>query len=288
MKVLRGLLLAFLICFAAPVFAQKQIAIDFKDTLRKATIAVYHGKQKCEDSTVDSWLGPMKEWGCQFQRRFTCTATVIRRLSQIEYVGLTAGHCFDWSKKDEYFVTDKIGTKPVLHHINIIKFENDDRYDYGIFTFSSLSEYPIIEADTERLFPSVGSSVLNVNYSFGLVKQTTEGKVVSEKITDPAIRQMGDLKGRYLVDIGIGPGASGSAVVDAESHKIVGIVEAIFPGTQMPAIVMPLGQNFKDFTEDDSASIKPEEALKSSPNNGGSKSMKSPWQSFVDWLNKVL
>ena len=61
-----------------------------------------------------------------------------------------------------------------------------------------------------------------------------------------------------MVGIGVGPGASGSAVVDAQTGEIVGLVEAVFPGTQMPTVVIPTGQSLYNFIEDDSTGLKPD------------------------------
>jgi hypothetical protein len=82
-----------------------------------------------------------------------------------------------------------------------------------------------------------------------------EGPVVSNIIE----RNEGDIEGvrrRVLVQLPVGPGASGSPVVDENTHEIVGLVEGIFPGTQMPAVIIPTGNNFLDFLEDDSAGLK--------------------------------
>lgn len=287
-------ILALLICFVIPTFGQKPTpapvapAIDFKDSLRKSTLAVYQGKQECKNITQeDPLFGTFSQWGCGFQRRFTCTATVVGRLDGNTYAGLTAGHCFNWDNKDEYYVADKIGEKPVLHRISLIKFENDERYDYGVFKFQSSEEYQTIEVDTDSTkSPSVGTEITNVNYAFGLVEETIEGKVVSDRITDPARAGMRELKGRYLVGIGIGPGASGSAVVDNATHKIVGLVVAIFPGTQMSTIVISTGEMLRNFTQDDSAGIEPKKEPK--PPIMKATPKLSWWQSFIDWLNNLL
>jgi len=287
-------ILALLICFAIPTFGQKPTpapvapAIDFKDSLRKSTLAVYKGGQECKTITQeDPLFGSFSQWGCSFQRRFICTATVVARLGESTYVGLTAGHCFNWDNKNEYYVADKIGEKPVLHHINLIKFENDERYDYGVFKFQSSEEYPVIEIDTDSVkSPSVGTPVLNVNYAFGLVEETLEGKVVSDQVIDPARPGMKKLKGRYLVGIGVGPGASGSPIVDGTSHKIVGLVEAIFPGTQMSTIVISTGEMLRNFKQDDSAGIEPKKEPK--PPIMKAAVRVSLWQSFINWLNGLL
>lgn len=269
---IRNLILAVAISLSASsAFAAPKPKSNFRETLSQATIPVYHGKQVCKYTNVDTFFGSFPEWGCKFESRFTCTATVVGRQSEADYIGLTAGHCFDWKKKDEYYVSEQIGSRPVLRKIKLIKFEseNDDRYDFALFEFSSsMAEYPVIEVDYQsKLGPAVGSLVFNTNFSFGLVKQFTEGKVISDIIFDPAIASTSDLKGRYLVAIGLGPGASGSAVVDSK-HKIVGIVEAIFPGTQMPTVVMPTGQTLAHFMDDDSAGLQPKDEPKKNPQDG--------------------
>jgi hypothetical protein len=251
-------ILALFLSFATMAFAQVGPAqSDFKEQLSSSTLAVYYGKQVCKNADVETMFGPSQEWGCQLIRQFTCSATVVGQNGERGYIGLTAGHCFNWGDKDDYYVGDDVGEKSVLHKIQLIKFENDERYDFAVFSFRSGSQYPIISVDAESQGPVVGTDVLNVNYSFGLVQQILRGKVVSKMITDPAIGALKNTRGRYLVSIGLGPGASGSAIVDENTHKIVGIVEAVFPGTQMPTIIMPTGRALVNFMEDDSAGIRP-------------------------------
>ena len=257
---------------------------DFAGNLRKATVAVYQGKQVCENQTVLGYFDePEQEWGCKFKSRFTCTGTVIQAAGT-NYLGLTAGHCFDWDKKDEYYISETVGEKPVLKKIKLVKFENDERYDYAVFTFSSGIDYPAVPVELDSPGPVLETEIINVNFAFGLVKQTTHGLTVSEIITTPAVKGTEDLKGRFLVNIGVGPGASGSAVVDKNTGKIIGIVEAIFPATQMPTVVMPTGKSLVNFMEDDSAGIAPQKQ----PVPTGVHAVKhlSTWESFLALLHK--
>jgi hypothetical protein len=254
-KILRLAVLAAAL-LTAPFVCKAQADIN---KLSAATLAVYQGKQVCKWNSKTDIFGTDWEWGCEFKSHFTCTATVIDTDGRGNYVGLTDGHCFQWEHEKEYYISETIQDKPVVRHIVLQKFENDDRYDFAIFTFNSLNQYPAIEVDFESPTPAPGTKIMNVNFSLGLVKQFTSGQVVSDIITQPVPR-MKHLKGRYLVDIGIGPGASGSAVV-GENGKIVGLVEMIFPGTQMPTAAMPTaamptGQTLKNFLEDDSAGLK--------------------------------
>jgi hypothetical protein len=247
------LLALSLFVISAPAKQVKQAGPD----LAKSTLLVYHGKQVCKWTVERDFFFEMDRWGCAFETRFTCTATVVGAQGG-NYVGLTAGHCFNWKAADagEYFISDTLTDKPVVHKIHLIKFENDDRYDFALFEFNSLEHYDAIPL-AERVDLKVGDQVSNVNYAFGLAKQVTHGAVISTIIRSPALSGLKDTKGRFLVSIGVGPGASGSAVLNAKG-EIIGIVEAIFPGTQMPTIVMPTGKALKDFYQDDSAGLKPE------------------------------
>lgn len=281
MEILRCLVIVATL-FASPVFATTKPAdpvVPQTVNLKDATLAVYHGKQVCKYRTVDSFFGPYAEWGCKFESEFICTATVIETKGQGDYLGLTAGHCFDWDKEKDYYISSQIGQSPVLKSIRLKKFENDERYDFALFEFQSLNVYPVIPIGKD--IPAVGTQVNNVNFAFGLVKQFTEGKVVSDQVITPSRKQLENIKGRFLVNIGIGPGASGSAVV--VDGKIVGLVEAIFPDTQMPTVIIPTGQTFLNFKEDDSAGLKP----KPEPKKPDTPKLPEEEHSAA-WFNRVL
>lgn len=250
---------ALLLSSVVPVFAAKPQP-KFTDTLSKATLAVYAGEQVCGYKPVDLFYGTLDIWSCEFKTKFTCTATVIRADGRGNYAGLTAGHCFSYELMDKgvkYFVSESLSEHPVLNKIRLVKFANEPRYDYAIFTFRSLKDYPAIEIEKGNI-PGIGTEVENANFSLGVVKQVEEGKVVSTQITGHEDAEMDDLQGRFFVSIGVGPGASGSAIVDKKTHKIIGLVEAVFPGGQMATVAVPLGQQFINFVDDASAGIRPQ------------------------------
>jgi hypothetical protein len=258
---IRVVLVSALMIIAPSVFAQTPKEVEgigpqenFSETLSKASLEMYVGRQECGYTKVDSFFGPVDVWGCKFVAKPICTATTIRR-ADTTYIGVSTGHCVVpelYNKGYEYYVSDTVADNPVLNKITIMKWDNSDRYDYLVFMFYSLRERPTIEiAGKDDDIPAIGTEVLNVNFSLGIIKQVTEGKVLSGRITaDRADNK--DMVGRYFVSIGIGPGASGSAVVDKKTHKIVGLVEAVFRGTQMATVVVPMGKTFYDFADDDS------------------------------------
>jgi Trypsin-like peptidase domain len=258
---IRVVLVSALMIVAPAVFAQTPEVEgigpqeNFSDTLSKATLEMYVGRQECGYTATDTVFGPVDVWGCKFVAKPICTGTVIRR-EETTYLGVSTGHCVVpelYNKGYEYYVSDTVGDNPVLNKITIMKWDNSDRYDYLVFMFHSLRARPAIDmAGKDEDIPAIGTEVLNANFSLGIVKQVTEGKVLSGRITADRTDNK-YMAGRYFVSIGIGPGASGSAVVDKKTHKIVGLVEAVFRGTQMATVVVPMGKTFYDFVDDDSA-----------------------------------
>lgn len=249
-------------------------AEDFRETLSRATLAIYEGKQVCKWSSVTVggfFLEEAWKWGCEFKSTFHCTATVVETNGDGHYQALTAGHCFH-SPEAKYYVADDIGDNPVLREVKLLKYESTDRYDYALLTFSSLRTYPVIRLNGKDAgIPAIGTPVLNVNFGEGVGRATLEGKVASKGA------KVETLKNRYLVSIGIGPGASGSAIVDANTHEIVGLAEAIFPGTQMSSIVIPTGTQLADFIDDDSAGLRDQPQAGEPPRESHSTSSTYSW-----------
>ena len=258
---------------------EKQTTESFQKKLSKATQALYLGKQVCEYTPMDTIFGPMLFWTCTFKNRFVCTATIIDG-QEGDYVALTAGHCIDWKYEDNYYVADTVEDEPVLRHVKIVKADRSDRYDYAIIRFQSLKDYPTIDLNkSDDEIPDIGTPILNVNFSLGIGKEYLDGKVVSEKLYGDGLRN------RYLVSVGVGPGASGSAIVDNERRCIVGLAEMIVTGSQMPTIVIPTGKNLADFMDDDSAGLKPEpeDRTKLPKDQPPSKDEKPAWYSQL-WM----
>jgi hypothetical protein len=254
-KVLAGLFL--MLVLSLPTFSATPDE-EFKQNLGRATLALYHAEQKCAWVKKQIFIFDFNMWECKFEEHFVCTATVIAGDGAGTYLAVTAGHCFDWKEIDKYHLAENTFGKPVMHKVNVLKFENDERYDYGLVTFKSLRGLPIIQVSgMESDPPALGTSVLNVNISYGIIKEFAEGRVVSNVIEGDVDGRCSSCNGRYLVNIGLGPGASGSAIVNMQTHEIVGLAEAIFPETTMPTLVIPMGKRFADFYDDDSAGLKP-------------------------------
>jgi hypothetical protein len=257
-KTLATLILAVMLLFCSNVLAQTAES-ELRTNLSKATIGLYQAKQACKWVVVPSFFFDSREWTCEVKSKFVCTATVFSTNGDGDYLALTAGHCFDWEHIDEYYVSDEMSDHPALKKTTVVKFEDNTRYDYGVVRFhSTFTEYPPIKLAGmySSSIPAIGAKIINVNFSLGLIKQSLDGRVVSGAIGEVCK----DCRGRFLVSIGIAPGASGSAVVNEETGEIVGLVEMTVPGTQMATIVIPVGVQLANFMDDDSVGIKPKKA----------------------------
>lgn len=252
---IRTTALAALMCLI-PAHSRAQVGPvqeDFQQTLSKATLSVYQAKQVCGYKPFETIFGTFQVWGCNFERHFTCTATVIGQTGESEYLGLSAGHCINWAEEKNYYVGTTVGPEPVLHNIEILKSENDDRYDYVVFTFHSARPLPAIQVDMDGGIPALGTKVLNINFALGVGKHFSHGEVTSEPLDDDVIR----MKQRFMASIEGAPGASGSSVVDENTHKIIGLCEFGFNRGNLGTGVIPTGRRFIDFIDDDSAGMKP-------------------------------
>lgn len=244
---------------SAPVVAPE----NFRETLSKATLALYIGKQSLgiadEDEDIDDPAQSSK-----FESHFICTVTVIATDGEGTYVALTTGHCFMQEMIDKgysFYVSETVEKNPVLKLVEPLKYEDNGKYDYGLVKFESNRTYPVVKVDFSSPVPPLGTQVLNANFSLGIAKEVSVGPIVSGEIHN------GNEKydHRYLVQLPFGPGASGSPIVDEDTHKIVGLVEGMFRGTQMAAIIIVTGPNLADFIEDDSVGLKPLPKSESKP-----------------------
>lgn len=170
---------------------------------------------------------------------FLCSSTVVANRAsttahaKYEYLLLTAGHCVTGGGLPEdltFSVSDTIVLEDDVKDrtpVQVVRAEFDSKYDFAILYMESDKEYPVIEMSRE--VPKIESKVYTVNYSLGIAKQVSLGAVSSEVMTHNT-PDCGICEGRFMVHVFAAGGASGAAVVDEESGKIVGIGEFGFPG----------------------------------------------------------
>lgn len=167
-------------------------------------------------------------------RRFFCTTTAFEKTKD-GYNLLTAGHCAvdeDFPADLKYYVSENVvdvtGTEipAALLPVQLLKAWPEDKLgvDFAVFHLVSKNKYPIIRLGDESKV-SVGDTIVDVNFSKGLAKQTSEGLISSAIMqTAGASARCHVCKGDFFVQIYAGPGSSGSAVVSKRTHRILGVL----------------------------------------------------------------
>jgi hypothetical protein len=128
---------------------------------------------------------------------------------------------------------------------------------------------------------------LNVNFSLGIGKQIVRGVVTSDAVT------IDDMKKRFLTTLQTGPGSSGSAIVDAATGQIVGVLELGFPRSAMGAGGIPTGKLLFNFMEDDSAGLPMQPVVGEPPQPytppvlTTQDHLMALWEAFVTWLKSL-
>ena len=203
MKRLLALLCSSLLCLTLVSAAPKVRVNEDRADEYKATFALYASSESAGVSN-----------------RFICTAEAISKVKG-GYELLSAGHCTP-ANADElpsdltFEVSDRIGGE--LHPVQLVKAVMKEPIDYSIFYFPTDKKYPVLKLGNEQ-DSAIGDEVIVANCTEGVVKQAAKGEKVSGGISsDPEITTM------FEIQIMAGPGASGSAVVDAKSGKVIGIL----------------------------------------------------------------
>ncbi len=173
---------------------------------------------------------------------FLCSSTIVSERAVMnssgkhEYLLLTAGHCVTGDGLPEglvFGVREQIAEdspKPELQSVDVVRAQNDAKYDFAILHLVSDKVYPVIQI--ENNVPQIEDKVYDVNFSLGIAKQVALGVVASGVIDTQTSHGDCDIcKGRYMVHIFAAGGASGSAIISEKTNKIVGVGEFGFPGT---------------------------------------------------------
>jgi len=181
-----------------------------------------------------------------------CTATAYRKMEKgAGYRFASASHCVEGKTETEqkaakYFVTlDTNGAKTFIPASLVESGDKMKGDDFSIFLVKSDKEIPIVPLGDEKKL-SLGSPVINIAAPLGLGKQFFQGYISEMKIDRPPLNA-GDVNWHdaMLINIGGGPGSSGSSVVSTDQHAIIGFLVGS-TNANIGVIVIPVSQ-FKDF-----------------------------------------
>lgn len=157
-----------------------------------------------------------------------CTTEAYEKVSD-GYLLLTEGHCVNpdetGAPNDAKYFVAPLGARSEKDGdpVEIIKWQDDGEIDVAELHVKTSRYYEVLPLANKN--PQVEEKVFYVGYPKMINKVIFEGQVASEVgvVDDP--RCEGICKGRIVVQIGGGPGASGSAIVSEKSGQIVGLLE---------------------------------------------------------------
>ena len=156
---------------------------------------------------------------------FLCTAEVIgdKEVGHGMHVYrlLSAGHCVQLPPAGlQFSVADNVGGPRTS--VILVKAYMKADIDMALFDLITTKHYDVMEFgdDTDL---QVGDEVINPNFAAGLGKQLSRGDI-SSGVLIPSERCDEGCAGYFLAQIFGTGGASGSAVISARTHKIIGLV----------------------------------------------------------------
>jgi V8-like Glu-specific endopeptidase len=208
MKILRGLLLAACLIFAAPHADARN---KKHEAAAKATFVLY-GRSEKEG----------------IAHHALCTAFVYKKASDGYYL-LTAGHCFVNTSAPEdvtYAVAEgQIVDEPVLQPVELLNAVDDGKMDVAELHLKTTKQYPVLEFEKKPV--KIEDKIFYVGYPEMVSQVILTGRVDSNLMqSEGEHREPCDIcKGRFLVQTGGGPGASGSPVLNEHTGRVVGILE---------------------------------------------------------------
>lgn len=213
MKKLATLLLALILSLPLVVRGQSiQSPQGFAGTAYDATVALYGTKRG--------------------RTEFLCTAWNYKQVPG-GYDFVAAGHCVGDVQADSYSIADTIGGS--LTPVSVVKWIDGQGMDFSIFEMKTTKQYPVLELGTIT-DQHIGDSIVNPNFAMGITKFLSLGRISGNIV--PSSNP--DFVSIYPVEVDGAGGSSGSPVISATTHKVIGIV-IYSPPTDEEGIPAQLG-----------------------------------------------
>lgn len=170
----------------------------------------------------DLWASTFALYGAKGSvHHFLCTAEPIAKIDG-GYRLLTAGHCVQDTPADlQFSVAEEIGGARAP--ITLVKAFLSADLDFALFDLKTTKNYKVFALGDEKDL-SIGDETINPNFADGLGKQLSFGTVSSMLLATSEDCPADGCNGNFMVQEYAGPGASGSAVLSAKTHKVVGIL----------------------------------------------------------------
>jgi hypothetical protein len=191
-----------------------------REVARNATFALYHDKN------------------------FLCTATAYQHKGDA-YKLVTAGHCALVEDDGKYYVQPEILIGEERFPVKILKHKRD---------YSTHIDYMVLEMDTKEKFPTVkigsskdvyiGDPLFLVHFSLGITKQQSFGNVATNIMDEASVDEdtgsCGLCVNRFMGTVFATHGASGAAVIDERTGKVVGLLVGGVDGETLGGFIEPI------------------------------------------------
>jgi hypothetical protein len=147
---------------------------------------------------------------------FICTAWAFKQVPD-GYDLISAGHCVGEVNADSYSVSDTIDGPRTP--VTLIKWaENaDEGLDLSLWELKTTKKYPTLDLGSAN-DAHIGDVIINPNCAMGITKFLSLGRISGPLV--PAT----DSVPVYPVEVDGAGGSSGSPIISAKTHKVIGIL----------------------------------------------------------------
>lgn len=147
---------------------------------------------------------------------FICTAWAFKQVPDgVDLI--SAGHCVGEVNADSYSVSDTIdGPRiPVI----LLKWADnvDEGLDFSLWELKTTKKYPTLDLGSAA-DAHIGDAIINPNCAMGLTKFLSLGRISGPTVPDSNAVPV------YPVEVDGAGGSSGSPIISAKTHKVIGIL----------------------------------------------------------------
>ena len=212
--------------FAAPAFAQKEKKTPSRVPASEVKVIA---SEKELIPAVEGAVALLYTEDLSGGMRMTCTATAYEKTAK-GYRFVSASHCVSGAtdaeqKQEKFFLTsDGLSEKNFIPAKLIQAGDKNLGDDFSIYEVETDQKFNVIPlGDSSKL--EAGDTMIDVAAPMGLGKQLFVGYVSLPKLDRPPV-DAGLVKWTdlMLIQIGGGPGSSGSAIVSVDQQAIVGFL----------------------------------------------------------------
>jgi hypothetical protein len=197
-KFLIALFLSVLLALPATTTVTPQPPKGFEGKAYEATMAMYATKGK--------------------DTEFICTAWAFMPLADGTGYGLiSAGHCVTEVNADSYSVSDTIGgpQTPIV----LVKALTQQGFDFSVWIMKTTKKYPTLDLGLVSN-AHIGDPIINPNCALGVTKYLSLGRISGPTVPSDDT----DMVSVFPVEVDGAGGSSGSPIISAKTHTVIGIL----------------------------------------------------------------